>query len=189
MHSRCPASTYVGVGLLRGWNWLISERGYANIVPAAAAHSVPTLPKGDITVACTRARAQILTVRNESPSTTAVDTGGLIDPNDNHLIYGLVYALSAKDEMFLDGYEGLPWAYTKEQVAVTIWDADKVVGGDDGRPVDVLVYIDTLRTGPGDISAEYLSRMRRGVQEAGEQGVPLQWMKETFGKWFDSGID
>ena len=144
------------------------------------AGSISPPPKGD---------GPILSGTNENPTTTAEDSSGTIGPGDSHLIYGLVYALATDDEMLLDGYEGVSWAYTIEEVAITLWDTAKAVDGPEGRPVDALVYIDTLRTGHGKISAECTSRMRRGVQEAGEQGVLSQWMKDTFGKWFDTGTD
>ncbi|MGD9948159.1 MAG: gamma-glutamylcyclotransferase family protein [Desulfobulbus sp.] len=32
MSSRCPGSPLMGAGLLRGYRWIISTRGYANIV-------------------------------------------------------------------------------------------------------------------------------------------------------------
>jgi gamma-glutamylcyclotransferase len=32
MARRCPESKFVGLGILRGWKWLINTRRYANIV-------------------------------------------------------------------------------------------------------------------------------------------------------------
>jgi gamma-glutamylcyclotransferase len=32
MSYRCPGSTYLGIGVLRDWKWLISASGYANII-------------------------------------------------------------------------------------------------------------------------------------------------------------
>jgi len=32
MRDRCPACTEVGFGVLRGYRWIIAQRGYANIV-------------------------------------------------------------------------------------------------------------------------------------------------------------
>lgn len=32
MHSRCPNSHYVGLARLKGWKWIINDRGYANVV-------------------------------------------------------------------------------------------------------------------------------------------------------------
>ena len=35
MHRRCPASTALGLGELKGWRWIINKRGYANVVPGS----------------------------------------------------------------------------------------------------------------------------------------------------------
>ncbi|KAF5373791.1 hypothetical protein D9758_000686 [Tetrapyrgos nigripes] len=40
MATRCPRSCFKGVALLRGWRWLINERGYANVVPSTGDHHV-----------------------------------------------------------------------------------------------------------------------------------------------------
>ncbi|KAF8350450.1 Butirosin biosynthesis, BtrG-like protein [Amanita rubescens] len=34
MRRRCPHSNFVGVGVFRGWKWIINTRGYANVVPS-----------------------------------------------------------------------------------------------------------------------------------------------------------
>jgi gamma-glutamylcyclotransferase (GGCT)/AIG2-like uncharacterized protein YtfP len=34
MARRCPGSILVGVAVLRDWKWLISTRGYANVIPS-----------------------------------------------------------------------------------------------------------------------------------------------------------
>ena len=34
MNRRCPENKLVGLGILRGWKWIINERRYANIVPS-----------------------------------------------------------------------------------------------------------------------------------------------------------
>ncbi|KAF8420059.1 hypothetical protein EV426DRAFT_254024 [Tirmania nivea] len=34
MHYRCPEYTYSGRGVLRGYRWVISKRGYANVIPS-----------------------------------------------------------------------------------------------------------------------------------------------------------
>ncbi|MCJ1288130.1 hypothetical protein MMC26_007485 [Xylographa opegraphella] len=43
MHARCPNSKFLGVGLLKGWKWIINRRGYANIVATQEAWS-PAVP-------------------------------------------------------------------------------------------------------------------------------------------------
>ena len=34
MRHRCPEYTYIGRGVLRGYKWIISKRGYANVIPS-----------------------------------------------------------------------------------------------------------------------------------------------------------
>lgn len=40
MRARCPSHTFVGTGVLAGHRWIISTRGYANVVASAAASDV-----------------------------------------------------------------------------------------------------------------------------------------------------
>lgn len=39
MSQRCPSSPYAGVGCLRGFEWFINARGYANIAPTSTSSS------------------------------------------------------------------------------------------------------------------------------------------------------
>ncbi|KAI9771232.1 MAG: hypothetical protein M1839_002853 [Geoglossum umbratile] len=34
MKRRCPDSLYLGIATLKGWKWIINQRGYANVVPS-----------------------------------------------------------------------------------------------------------------------------------------------------------
>ncbi|KAF9053052.1 hypothetical protein BJ165DRAFT_1445107 [Panaeolus papilionaceus] len=34
MKRRCPKSTFIGIGILTNWRWIINERGYANVIPS-----------------------------------------------------------------------------------------------------------------------------------------------------------
>ncbi|MCJ1382948.1 hypothetical protein MMC17_006061 [Xylographa soralifera] len=103
----------------------------------------------------------------------------------DNVIYGLVYALSPTDEDSLDVYEGVPEAHTKEKVSISIWPEGKEVLGGAGQEAVVLVYVDRKRVEDGIPKLEYVQRMRRGMLEAGEKGVPELWMRSTFSKWLD----
>ncbi|MCJ1395609.1 hypothetical protein MMC18_008495 [Xylographa bjoerkii] len=103
---------------------------------------------------------------------------------DNYT-YGLVYALSPADEDSLDMYEGVPEAYTKDKVSISIWHAGKQVLDDPGKETATLMYVDRKRVRDGVPKLEYVQRMRREMLEAGEMGIPMAWMRTTFGKWFD----
>lgn len=44
MHARCPTSQSVALGRLRGWEFLINERGYANVVQPSTATTSTVSP-------------------------------------------------------------------------------------------------------------------------------------------------
>ena len=147
MKQRCPSSTYIGVGILRGWTWIINARGYANLVAAPASE----------------------------PTTT------------DNIIYGLVYELPPQDESLLDGFEGVPWAYTKEAHPIELWEE---VNGEKSEPlttpgtmVKALVYIDRIRIQKDKPKEEYIGRMQRAISEAAEKGIPMSWIENVMGEF------
>ena len=36
MLKRCPSSTFIGIGRLDDWRWIINERQYANVIPSSS---------------------------------------------------------------------------------------------------------------------------------------------------------
>lgn len=96
-------------------------------------------------------------------------------------VYGLVYALTPADEALLDGYESVPWAYTKEMVDVEVLNED-ATGVQEVR--QVMVYVDRLRVTSDVPKEEYIGRMQRGCREAAEKGVPWKWMERAMGGYF-----
>ena len=174
---RCPHSTYVGIGLIRGWKWIINERGYANVVevsPQSAATNLTTvslLPTGDEAF------------------------------NANHRVWGLIYSLPPADEIILDIYEGVPHAYGKEAIDMEFWSAEEIPDGLDGSEdwfikegneganEKALVYIDRNNTSDDEPNEEYIYRMARGIMEAGEKGWPTQWARKVMRKEFFGGAD
>ena len=104
--------------------------------------------------------------------------------SENH-IYGLVYTLKPADEDSLDLYEGVSEAYTKEKVSISVWPEGEEVLGNTRQEAVALVYVDRQRTEDGVPRLEYVQRMKRGMLEAGEKGVPESWMRRTFERWFD----
>ncbi|RYP73825.1 hypothetical protein DL771_003403 [Monosporascus sp. 5C6A] len=89
MRFRCPNSPPVALAHLSGWTWLISERGYANIV-----------------------RIDRKTVQPQRGPVSAVSTA-------DHGVYGVLYKLDPADEAMLDVCEGVPWAYEKSYLEAT----------------------------------------------------------------------
>ena len=105
------------------------------------------------------------------------------DEESRHVVYGLVYTLTTEDEARLDTYEGVPWAYQKDTLTITLCNGGSALE-ESGQLLDALVYVDKIRTGEGVVRDEYVVRMRRGVQEAKEKGLPIEWMNSSMSKWF-----
>lgn len=153
-------------------------RGYANVVP-----NYSTVV--DLSHADNPTGSKSLT-DSDAGTAPAVD-----DTEDDTYVYGLVYSLQPVDEERLDWYEGVPEDYTKEVLAVEMWEAAHGEGSVSesslegaGRIVSALVYVDGLRTTEGTIKEEYVFRMRRAFREAVERGVPRGWMVRVFGRRF-----
>ncbi|KAK8075192.1 AIG2 family protein [Apiospora hydei] len=152
MRTRCPTAYPVGLGHLRGWTWIINERGFANIsnTPAeaasdeqAAGNEQAAKPYHDLTVQQASAPAGV---------------------------YGVLYALLPADEAQLDVHEGVPTAYEKAALDV------EVVRGSTSQAMTyneyeqqllpTLVYVDYQRVKADWPRSEYVERMNRGIAEA-----------------------
>lgn len=139
MRQRCPYSTPIGLGSIEGWKWIINERGYANIV---------RIPKYKPVVK-----------QSSTQSSTSHNTDQYYGK-----VYGLLYLLPPQDEEKLDGFEGVPWAYEKQQCDAK-WIRDDS-GGELNENVRVLLYVDGLRVDESIPKVEYIDRMERGIDDA-----------------------
>ena len=90
MASRCPTSTYHSFGVLRGYRWIIGERGYANIVKTPC-----------------------------PPQSLGKHPDGRGEP-EGDVVYGMLYTLEEADERKLDRSEGVPYAYLKRKLDVEL---------------------------------------------------------------------
>ncbi|KAG9053542.1 hypothetical protein FS842_007896 [Serendipita sp. 407] len=99
--------------------------------------------------------------------------------SDGHMVYGVLYTLSAKDEKTLDRREGVAiGCYEKAELDVTIvsFYGQKHESLEEGLTKDVLVYIDP-RMEEGTPRLEYVGRMEAGLQDA---KLPEEWVKESI---------
>lgn len=97
MARRCPDSIFLGKATLRGHRWQINERGVANLGP------VPVPAAGSKEGRSSRGRSRSGDDRGENDS----------------VVEGLIYAISAADERQLDSYEGVAKGrYDKFEVQV-----------------------------------------------------------------------
>lgn len=156
MAQRCPTSTFLGVARLNGYQWIINERGYANVVEVAA---------------------------GEDEVESHINHPAKHDYA--HEVYGLVYTLLPSDEARLDRNEGVPVAYTKEVLGCDFWNAtlgDGGVANVTAKPekVDMLVYINRHQVKPSEPKEEYVYRMNRGIEDAVREGVPEGYVREVM---------
>ena len=186
MSARCPSSTCLGIGLLRGWKWIITARGYANVVELPKETQPATTSEGTANPDLPAAIAPHSTQSSELFAATTSE--------DFTIVYGLVYSLPPVDEASLDGYEGVPWAYTKEVHGIEFWPRGEgegevpSVGAEkpgNGQIVKALVYVDRKRVEPAAPKAEYVGRMGRGVKESKEWGIPGEWLERVVGGFVD----
>ncbi|TVY44480.1 hypothetical protein LOCC1_G003411 [Lachnellula occidentalis] len=160
MASRCPTSTYHALAALRGWKWIIGERGYANIVASPAEPTTATA-KSNFAL-----RGKPLPPADEEESAVEKEKRG-------DYVVGMLYYLEAADEASLDQAEGVPYAYVKQKLDVDALDAR---GKETGQRVQALVYVDMARMGTGVCKEEYVGRMNRGVRDAEGKGMSASYV-------------
>nr|POE54512.1 gamma-glutamylcyclotransferase [Quercus suber] len=159
MLQRCPKSKYLGIARLKGYRWIIYERGYANIVE---------IDEED------NEEAEKHKYKNE--------------------VWGLVYSLEPSDERRLDGNEGVPVAYTKEDIEIEFWtksarEKTPIDIGKEGKKMDMLVYINRKLDEPSNPKTEYIHRMNMGIRDAVHEGVPQEYVDQVLRKYIPDNDD
>ncbi|KAJ5558095.1 hypothetical protein N7535_009582 [Penicillium sp. DV-2018c] len=191
MKSRCRmnpthSATPLAIATLPKWRWLISEAGYANVLPR------PGL----------RVPAQDTEIARKIPVS-----------GDEDAVYGVLYQMDLEDELILDAYEGVdelaedaesgcgvPFnirpkvqgngSYNKwycEAVVVKWLDGAEGVregfgAGGEGK-VPVLVYVDENCVRLAEPKFEYIARMNRAIRESVALGVSKSWIDQVMRKF------
>lgn len=130
---------------------------------------------------------------NDRGYANVVEVSSASSSNYKNVVFGLVYSLEAEDEKRLDRNEGVPIAYTKEDLECDFWEAK------DGAKVDVskspteskkmLVYIDRKRTTDDKPKEEYIYRMNKGIDDAIRKGVPTKYVDDVMRKFIPADDD
>jgi len=101
-------------------------------------------------------------------------------PDEDNVVYGILYSITPTDERSLDRYEGVSnGCYEKVELDVIVEDAE----GGSGRSMRALVYIDPRRE-EGHPRQEYIGRMRVGLKDS---QLPGEWVKKNIEPAFSSG--
>lgn len=179
MASRCPTSTYHSFGVLRGYKWIIGERGYANVVKTSKSK--------------TKARAKTENLSSKDKPTGVADgklgEDRVEDESDGKqvdVVYGMLYILQEEDEEKLDKAEGVPYAYFKRELDVELISkasasSQSTTSKDaKGEVVKALVYVDEKRLGEGVCKEEYVARMNRGIRDAMGKGMERAYVERVL---------
>ncbi|KAI5918236.1 hypothetical protein F4810DRAFT_600418 [Camillea tinctor] len=188
MRQRCPESEPLALVHLADHEWRINERGYANIMPISPS-SPPASPSP--------APRQLPSLSSSPPSAPSPAPPHNANKENQIGVYGLLYDLTAADERSLDMAEGVPWAYRREFVDVTVV---RVPAGREHLPPirrarvealadggwrpgvvlrNVLTYVGG--SGRGAPLPEYVQRMNEGIKETVEEwGMPGEYVRKVL---------
>ncbi|KAJ0309104.1 hypothetical protein COL5a_001225 [Colletotrichum fioriniae] len=175
MSLRCPASTPLGLAHLPDHTFIINTRRYANVVPNGPVNPADPAAAATTTNPVSCPASALAAPAPSSPPSPATAQG----------VYGVLYALPPQDEATLDRCEGVPHAYQKQHLTVSIVNLTSdgtAINLIAGSNVPALVYVDTARTEPSTTPwAEYIDRMNRGVDEATERfRLPRGYVDEAI---------
>ncbi|GAB7362975.1 hypothetical protein MBLNU230_g3270t1 [Neophaeotheca triangularis] len=207
MQSRCPTAGFVGIARLRGFRWMINQRGYANVVEIDPSIEIEAW-KGERVVTGSEVGREGVGYDGDDG-----DGKGKGRKHDyTHEVWGLVYTLRKADEEGLDGNEGVPVAYTKEYLECDFWPLDSSFSSKQlqaqtpssnnknsfapsdntpapNLPIDtskppqkttMLVYINRKQITDANPKTEYVYRMNQGVKDGLEAGVPEGYVEEVI---------
>ncbi|KAK4629141.1 hypothetical protein CLAFUW4_08302 [Fulvia fulva] len=162
MRTRCPTSRYWGLARLKGYEWIIYERGYANVIEKEHTNDGRKIEE---------------------------EADGKKKHDYSNEVWGLVYSLETEDEKRLDRNEGVPVSYQKEQIGCEFWPAEAEHNDSkEGRPdpskrskkIDMLLYINRNLKKVGDIKKEYVYRMNQGIADAVKEGMPKEYVEQVL---------
>jgi hypothetical protein len=167
----------IAIARLRGWKWIICERGCANVVYT-----------GNV---------------GEGPGLSVDEVWGVIydmSAEDEETLDGY----EGVDWAAPDALSDTKWASQglrlKEQgngrhnkvyldVDIAEWKVEDWAARLGEERVRVLVYIDEHDIHEGKIRREYIGRMNRGIRESVASGLSEQWIAQVMRRWVTPGIE
>ncbi|KAK4247023.1 hypothetical protein C7999DRAFT_14936 [Corynascus novoguineensis] len=175
MSLRCPSSPYVGLGRLRGYEWFINARGYANIAQAAT-----KTPNRNL---------------NQDSKPSEPEVWGLVyalsaaDEAQLDVNEGVPYAYEKR--MLPVEFWTAPTMSTSPSSpspeAETDLQAAGIKGRGRGEETLMLVYIDFRHSAGGHPPrAEYVHRMNMGIRDALAEGVPAPYVRRVLREYIPS---
>ena len=173
MSTRCPESTYLGIARLPGYQWLINERGYANVVQVSSSSSSTSHVYGLVYGLSSTDEARL-------------------DKNEGVPVAYTKECLAC-DFWSFDSASSLSSSQSTTTTTTTGNSSNTSFPRkiDTSRPPDetakpMLVYIDRLRTTPSVPRDEYVYR---SIEDALRCGVPDDYVREVMRVYIPSDDD
>ncbi|CAK4031869.1 Hypothetical predicted protein [Lecanosticta acicola] len=165
MRQRCPTSKYLGIARLKGYRWIIYDRGYANIVEEAeqADHK-----EYDYTHECW---GLVYTLQRKDEERLDVNEG-----------VPVAYKKEWIECEFWPSSENAADAAAAENEENTTfrWSNGKPDTSKDPKRVDMLVYINRDMTKETPPKEEYIYRMNMGIRDAVKEGMPEAYVEQVI---------
>ena len=153
MSLRCPNSIFEGIGRLDDYEWIINDRGYANVVASSLLGLEHTDKNWGVW-----GMIYMLTSADEER----------LDSNEG---VPHIYGKELLDVNF--------WSAEGGEAGCRSIDVEK----DESEKRKMLVYVDYNRTTPSKPKEEYIYRMNQGVADAVKAGIPEEYVKGVVRKY------
>lgn len=177
MRQRCPTSKYLGIARLKGYKWIIYDRGYANIVEEKHSESPALNQKHDYTHECWG-----LVYSLEKPDEERLDGNeGVPVAYKKEWIECELWPTSesSSDAIAAEAMENITFRWAKGKP-----DTSK-----EPKKVDMLVYINRDMTKETPPKKEYIYRMNMGIKDAVKEGMPEEYVRQVLRKYIPDRED
>lgn len=159
MAQRCPNSVYVGIARLRGYKWMINERGYADVVHNPHVSSIE---------AETSSHVRGLVYRLTADDERRLDINEAVPS---------AYEKRMHTVDFWHSDEASPSADPQISSINSVNDEDYLT------KITALIYIDQSRVAESEPQDEYIVRMNKGIEDAVRIGVPEYYVRKVSRKF------
>lgn len=186
MHQRCPSSKFLGIVRLKGFRWIIYQRGFANIVEVDSyKEDDEKEEKGDYR---NQVWGMMYSLEEEDEK--------LLDEREG-------VPVAYRKEWIECEFWTVPEAAASSSSSASSRGGEEEVGKNEEdtttaekkkkrKPADItkrpgkekmLVYINREMTDEGEIRTEYISRMNCGIKDAVKEGLPREYVEQVLRRW------
>ncbi|GIZ43912.1 hypothetical protein CKM354_000712400 [Cercospora kikuchii] len=170
MRQRCPTSKYLGIARLKGYKWIIYDRGYANIIELSEEEKQhDSNDKHDY---LKEVWGLVYSLEHEDERR--------LDVNE-----GVAHGAYSKEWIECEFWTASSERTVRENTAHSFSYVDEGKPDTSKKPgkTEMLVYINRENAREGKIKEEYVYRMNKGIRDALKEGVPRQYVEQVLREW------